>query len=60
MFFACQFDEMLGIDSRLVSYSLNVKPGTIPVVQPMRTFHTEVEAQTSNKITVCILCQSCT
>ena len=40
MFFACQYDEILGIDLGLVSYSLNVKLGTIHVVQPMRTFHT--------------------
>ena len=60
MFFACQYNEILGIDLGLVSYSLNVKPGTIHVVQLMRTFHIEVEAQISKKITVYILCQSCT
>ena len=60
MFFACQYDEILGIDLGLVSYSLNVKPGTIHVVQPMRTFHIEVEAQISKKITIYILCHSCT
>ena len=32
------------IDLRLVAYSLNVEHGTILVVQPMRTFHIEVEA----------------
>ena len=60
LFFTCQYDEILGMDLGLVSYSLNVKPATIPVIQPIRTFHTEVEAQISKKITVCILCQSCT
>ena len=35
--FACQYDEIPKIDSRLVSYSLNVKPDTINAVQPMRT-----------------------
>jgi hypothetical protein len=43
--FAWDYDEMPGIDSGLVAHSLNVEPGTRPVVQPMRTFHTEVEAQ---------------
>ena len=42
--FAWQYDEMPGIDPKLVAHSLNVKPGTRPVVQPMRTFHPEVEA----------------
>ena len=42
--FAWNYDEMPGIDSGLVAHSLNVEPGTRPVVQPMRTFHTEVEA----------------
>jgi hypothetical protein len=43
--FAWDYHEMPGIDSGLVARSLNVEPGTRPVVQPMRTFHTEVEAQ---------------
>uniref|UniRef100_A0A2N9J549 Reverse transcriptase domain-containing protein n=1 Tax=Fagus sylvatica TaxID=28930 RepID=A0A2N9J549_FAGSY len=43
--FAWDYDEMPGIDPGLVAHSLNVEPGTKPVVQPMRTFHTEVEAQ---------------
>uniref|UniRef100_A0A2N9HZY5 Uncharacterized protein n=1 Tax=Fagus sylvatica TaxID=28930 RepID=A0A2N9HZY5_FAGSY len=37
--FAWQYDEMPGIDPKLVAHSLNVEPGTKPVVQPMRTFH---------------------
>jgi hypothetical protein len=36
---------MPGIDPELVAHSLNVEPGTRPVVQPMRTFPLEVEAQ---------------
>uniref|UniRef100_A0A2N9HMC5 RNase H type-1 domain-containing protein n=1 Tax=Fagus sylvatica TaxID=28930 RepID=A0A2N9HMC5_FAGSY len=40
-----QYDEMPGIDPKLVAHSLNVEPGTRPMVQPMRTFHPEVEAQ---------------
>uniref|UniRef100_A0A2N9FUN2 Uncharacterized protein n=1 Tax=Fagus sylvatica TaxID=28930 RepID=A0A2N9FUN2_FAGSY len=43
--FAWDYHEMPGIDPGLVAHSLNVEPGTRPVVQPMRTFHTEVEAQ---------------
>ena len=43
--FTWKYDEMPGIDPGLVAHSLNVEPGTKPVVQPMRTFHTEVEAQ---------------
>jgi hypothetical protein len=43
--FTWQYDEMPGIDPELVAHSLNVEPGTKPVVQPMRTFHPEVEAQ---------------
>jgi hypothetical protein len=42
--FAWDYDEMPGIDPGLVAHSLNVEPGTKPVVQPIRTFHTEVEA----------------
>ena len=43
--FAWDYDEMPRIDSGFVAHSLNVEPGTRSVVQPMRTFHTEVEAQ---------------
>ena len=43
--FTWDYDEMPGIDPGLVAHSLNVEPETRPVVQPMRTFHTEVEAQ---------------
>jgi hypothetical protein len=42
--FAWDYHDMPGIDPGLVAHSLNVEPGTRPVVQPMRTFHTEVEA----------------
>jgi hypothetical protein len=48
--FAWQYDEMPGIDPKLVAHSLNVEPGTRPVVQPMRTFHPEVEAQITQKV----------
>jgi ribonuclease HI len=48
--FAWQYDEMPGIDLKLVAHSLNVEPGTRPVVQPMRTFHPEVEAQITQEV----------
>jgi hypothetical protein len=48
--FAWQYDEMPGIDPKLVAHSLNVEPGTRPVVQPMRTFHPEVEAQITHEV----------
>ena len=48
--FAWQYDEMLRIDSELVAHSLNVESSTRPVVQPMRTFHPEVEAQITQEV----------
>uniref|UniRef100_A0A2N9J8Z5 RNA-directed DNA polymerase n=1 Tax=Fagus sylvatica TaxID=28930 RepID=A0A2N9J8Z5_FAGSY len=48
--FAWQYDEMPGIDSKLVAHSLNVESGTRPVVQSMRTFHPEVEAQITQEV----------
>jgi hypothetical protein len=48
--FAWDYDEMPRIDSGLVAHSLNVEPGTRPVVQPMKTFHTEVEAQITQEV----------
>jgi ribonuclease HI len=48
--FAWQYNEMPGIDPTLVAHSLNVEPGAKPVVQPMRTFHPEVEAQISQEV----------
>jgi hypothetical protein len=48
--FAWQYDEMPEIDPKLVAYSLNVELGTRPVVQPMRTFHPEVEAQITQEV----------
>uniref|UniRef100_A0A2N9G246 Integrase catalytic domain-containing protein n=1 Tax=Fagus sylvatica TaxID=28930 RepID=A0A2N9G246_FAGSY len=35
---------------KLVAHSLNVELGTRPVVQPMRTFHPEVEAQITQEV----------
>jgi hypothetical protein len=48
--FAWQYDEMPRIDPKLVVHSLNVEPGTRSVVQPIRTFHPEVEAQITQEI----------
>ena len=41
---------MPGIDPKLVAHSLNVELGTRSVVQPMRTFHPEVEAQITQEM----------
>ena len=41
---------MPGIDPGLVAHSLNMELGTKPVIQPMRTFHTEVEAQITQEV----------
>ena len=48
--FAWTYDEMLGLDQRLVIHSLNVDPGANPVVQPARVFHTNVEAQITQEV----------
>ena len=48
--FAWDYHEMSGIDLGLVAHSLNVDPGTRPVVQPMRTFHMEVKAQITQEV----------
>jgi hypothetical protein len=48
--FTLDYDEMPKIDPGLVAHSLNVEPGTRPVVQPMRTFHIEVEAQITQEV----------
>uniref|UniRef100_A0A2N9GT53 Reverse transcriptase domain-containing protein n=1 Tax=Fagus sylvatica TaxID=28930 RepID=A0A2N9GT53_FAGSY len=48
--FAWQYNEMPRIDPTLVAHSLNVETGAKPMVQPMRTFHSEVEAQISQEV----------
>ena len=42
--FAWEYHEMPGLDPNLVAHALNMEPGARPVVQPMRTFHPDVEA----------------
>ena len=36
---------MLGLDPNLVAHALNVEPGVKLVIQPIRTFHLDIEAQ---------------
>ena len=48
--FAWKYDEMPRIDPGFVAHSLNVELGTRPVVQIMRIFHTEVEAQITQEV----------
>ena len=43
--FTWEYDEMPGLDPNLVAHALNVEQGVKPVIQPMRTFHPDVEAQ---------------
>ena len=48
--FTWTYDEMLGLDPRLVFYSLNMDLGVKLVVQPVSVFHIEVEAQITQKV----------
>ncbi|XP_050248604.1 uncharacterized protein LOC126695843 [Quercus robur] len=48
--FAWEYHEMPGLDPNLVSHALNVEPGAKPMVQPMWTFHPNVEAQIIQEI----------
>ena len=48
--FTWDYDKMSGIDPGLVAHSLNVEPGTRPVIQSMRTFYIEVEAQITQEV----------
>ena len=43
--FAWEYDEIPGLDPNLVVYALNVEPGVKLVIQPIRTFHPDIEAQ---------------
>ena len=43
--FAWDYNEMPGLNPRLVAYTLNVDPKARPVAQPARIFHTEIEGQ---------------
>ena len=48
--FAWTYDEMPGLDPRLVVHSLNVDPGVKSVIQPAGVFHTDVEAQITQEV----------
>ena len=43
--FTWEYHEIPSLDPNLVTHALNVEPGAKPVVQPMWTFHPNVEAQ---------------
>ena len=42
--FTWTYDEMSGLDPRLIVHSLNVDLGVKPVIQLARVFHTDIEA----------------
>lgn len=42
--FGWTYDEMLGLDPRLVIHSFNIEPRSKPVIQPAKVFHTEAKA----------------
>ena len=48
--FAWNYDEMPGLDPRLVVHALNVDPGVKPVIQLARIFHTDVETQITEEV----------
>ena len=48
--FAWTYDEMFGLDLGLVVHSLNVDPGVKPVIELARVFHTDIEAQITQKV----------
>ena len=48
--FAWEYHKMPSLDPNLVAHALNVEPGVKPIVQPMRTFHPDVEAQIIQEI----------
>ena len=41
---------MSGLDLGLVVHSLNVDPGVKPVIELARVFHTDIEAQITQKV----------
>ena len=48
--FAWEYHKMLSLDPNLIVHALNVELGAKPVVQPMQTFHSDVEAQIIQEI----------
>ena len=43
--FAWDYNEMPGLDPRLVAHTLNMDPEARPMAQPARIFHIEIEGQ---------------
>ena len=43
--FTWEYNEMSGLDPSLVAHALNVELGVKTMIQPMRTFHSDIEAQ---------------
>ena len=43
--FTWEYNEMSGLDPSLVAHALNVELGVKTMIQPMRTFHSNIEAQ---------------
>ena len=48
--FVWTYDEMPGLDPRLVVHALNVDLWIKPVIQPARVFHTNVETQITQEV----------
>ena len=48
--FAWTYDEMPRLYPRLVVHFFKVDPGTKPVIQPAKVFHTKVEAQITQEV----------
>ena len=48
--FAWTYDEMPGLDLRLVVHSLNIDPGVKLVVQPARVFYIDVEVKITQEV----------
>ena len=48
--FAWTYDEMPGLDPRLVVHALNVDPGVKLVIQLARVFHTNVKTQITQEV----------
>lgn len=48
--FAWSYEEMPGLDPSLVCHTLNVQPGSKPIVQPRRNFHPEVEEKIKHEV----------
>lgn len=52
--FAWEYNEMPGLDPRLVAHTLNVDQEARPITQPARTFHMKIEGQIIKKYRNCL------